>query len=174
MNFHDMGRTFFKKLSGYAYFCCKAEHYATMTIALARHTPEVTETPWERLRRLIDLRRARLDLTLAGVNAVGGPSPKWVHKLATMQGPPTPRMRASMHDLDRALQWPDGTAWSLVQDDRSGWKQELLDDEERALLEVHDEADNFAFVVAARLRAIPEADRYRVMREVLALLDIQQ
>jgi len=143
-----------------------------MTISLARDTSVVNETPWERLRRLIDLRRTRLDLTLAGINAVGGPSPKWVHKLSSMSGQPTPRMRASLHDLDRALQWPEGTSWSLLADDRSAWSQAVLDDEEQSLIELHDQADNFAWVVAVRLRALPESERERKMREILALLDV--
>lgn len=134
----------------------------------------MTETPWERLRRLIDLRRTRLDLTLAGLNAVGGPTPKWVNNLKSLTGPPTPRMRASLHDLDRALQWPDGTSWSLVADDRSSWNETVLKDEESSLVETRDEADNFAWLVAARLRAIPEADRYRVMSEILTILDINR
>lgn len=145
-----------------------------MAMTLSRDTSTVNETPWERLRRLIDLRRTRLDLTLAGVNAVGGPSPKWVHKLTTLEGPPTPRMAASLHDLDRALQWPDGTSWSLVADDRSAWSDELLADEEESLLEIKDDADHFAYVVAARLRALPRDERDRAMVEILAVLGIQR
>ena len=145
-----------------------------MTTTLARDTSTVRETPWERLRRLIDARRMRLDLTLAGVNAVGGPSPKWVHKLTTLEGAPTPRMAASLHDLDRALQWPEGTSWSLVADDRSTWSQELLDDEEVSLLEVKDDSDHFAYVVATRLRAMPREDRDRAMLEILAVLGIRR
>lgn len=141
-----------------------------MSETCVRNTAGVTETPWERLRRLIDLRRARLDLTLAGIDAIGGPSPKWVHKLTTLEGPPTPRMRASLHDLDRALQWPDETSWGLVTVDRSTWTEAMLADEEAALLEVRDEADHFGWLVAARLRALPEADRDRVMAEVLRFL----
>ena len=133
----------------------------------------MTETPWERLRRLIDLRRSRLDLTLAGINAVGGPSPKWVHKLTTMSGTPTPRMRASLHDLDRALQWPDGTSWSLVADDRSSWSEVVLQDEEQSLLEVRDEADHFGWLIAARLRALPEHERHDKMRQLLHVLDME-
>ena len=145
-----------------------------MSTLLSVDTSTVTETPWERLRRLIDARRMRLDLTLAGVNAVGGPSPKWVHKLTSLEGPPTQRMAASLHDLDRALQWPEGTSWSLVADDRSTWSQELLDDEEASLLEVKDDSDHFAYVVATRLCAMPREDRDRAMLEILALLGIRR
>lgn len=145
-----------------------------MATLLARDTAAVTETPWERLRRLIDLRRTRLDLTLAGVNQVGGPSPKWVHKLTQLEGPPSARMAASLHDLDRALQWDDGTSWSIVADDRSDWTDAQFEAEEARLLEQRDEADHFAWLVAARIRAIPEVDRYRVMQEVLAVLDIHR
>jgi hypothetical protein len=134
----------------------------------------VTETQWERLYRLIEQRRLRLDLTLAGIQAVGGPSPKWVQKLRYMEGMPTPRMRASMHDLDRALQWEPGTSWGLVEHDRSRWTPEVLEDEEHSLLELGpDECDNFGFVVAGRLRAIPEGkERDDMMRAVLNLLGV--
>jgi len=145
-----------------------------MSTLLAVDTSTVIETPWERLRRLIDARRTRLDLTLAGINAVGGPSPKWVHKLTTLEGPPTPRMAASLHDLDRALQWPEGTSWSLVADDRSTWAQAILDDEEASLLEVRDDSDHFAYVVATRLRAMPREERDRVMLEILGVLGIRR
>lgn len=145
-----------------------------MTTLSLRHTPDVTETPWERLRRLIDLRRTRLDLTLAGVNAVGGPSPKWVNNLLKLEGPPTTRMRASLHDLDMALQWPDGTSWGLVAEDRSTWSAELLADEERQLVEVHDEPDDFGYVIAHRLRSIPEPRRSALMGQILALLDMDR
>jgi hypothetical protein len=83
-------------------------------------------------------------------------------------------MRRSMDDLDKALQWPDGTSWSLVSEDRSQWSREILEDEERGLLERRDEADHFAFVVAARLRAIPAGvERDDVMRRILAALGIE-
>lgn len=145
-----------------------------MTLTAMRQTPAVTETAWERLYRLVELRRARLGLTLPGVQAVGGPSPKWVQKLRVTTGEPTPRMRLSMLDLDRALQWPEGTTWGLVSDDRSGWSQAILDDEEAQLLDQRDEADHFSYVVAARLRAIPEAQRTEVMRAILDLLDLRR
>lgn len=145
-----------------------------MSQTCERDTAGVTETPWERLRRLIDLRRTRLDLTLAGIDEIGGPSPKWVHKLTTLDGPPTPRMRASLQDLDRALQWPDGTSWGIVAEDRSTWDEAMLRDEDAALLEVRDEADHFGWLVAARIRAWPADDRDRVMREVSRFLGMDQ
>jgi len=106
-----------------------------MTRTVGRHTHAVNETQWDRLRRLVEERRNVLGLTLTSIQAQGGPSPRWVQNLHGMTGTPTPRMRASMLDLDRALQWKDGTSWSLVADDRSGWSDDLLRDEERALLD---------------------------------------
>lgn len=138
-------------------------------------TGVMKESEWERLYRLVELRRARLDLTLNGVQAVGGPSPKWVQNLRGLSGSPSSRMRASMLDLDRALRWEPGTSWGLVAEDRSKWSADRLRDEEEGLLEHGpDEADNFGFVVAARLRAIPEGrERDDVMRRLLAVLDIR-
>lgn len=145
-----------------------------MSTAASGHTSLVTETQWERLRRLIDLRRDRLDLTLAGIHATGGPSPKWVHKLTFLTGPPTERMRASLSDLDKALRWDPGTSWGLVEHDRSGWPEAALEDEEQDLINRMDEANHFGFVVAARLRSYPEGpERDEVMRQVCELLGIE-
>jgi DNA-binding XRE family transcriptional regulator len=100
------------------------------------HTHAVSETQWERLYRLVEQRRRALGLTLPVIQSEGGPSPRWVQNLRTMSGAPSPRMRASLTDLDRALQWPDGTSWSLVADDRSDWTDHVLHDEEEDLLAV--------------------------------------
>jgi hypothetical protein len=147
-----------------------------MTAMCVRDTVRVNETAWERLYRLVELRRAKLDLTLSGLQVVGGPSPKWVQKLRTLSGPPTSRMRASLLDLDRALQWQPGTSWGLVEHDRSQWTEAVLQDEEEQLLEVGpDEADNFGFIVATRLRAIPAGpERDAVMRRILDALGVHR
>jgi len=145
-----------------------------MSALLVGDTLAVTETQWERLHRLIEHRRKILGLTLSGIQTIGGPSPRWVQKLRGMEGRPTDRMRRPMRDLDRVLRWPQDTTWSLVDADRSAWAQELVDDEERELLEAVDEADEIAYVIAARLRAIPAGpERDDVMRRLLAVLDIR-
>jgi hypothetical protein len=138
-----------------------------------RHHEVVIETSWKRLHRIAEARRIRLGLTQAGVRAVGGPSPAWINKLARESGPPSQRHAASLKDLDLALQWPEGTAWGLLTDDRSGWDESLLMDEEHQLVEeTHDEADTFGFLVATRLRAIPKERRDEVMRAILHDLDM--
>ena len=145
-----------------------------MSTLAVRDTRLVTETQWERLYRIVEERRRLVGLTLAGIQAVGGPSPKWVQNLRTMQGGPTNRMRAPMAKLDSALHWPAGTTWGLVADDRSNWSDIVLQDEEAQLLEVVDEVDQFALVVAVRLRAIPEgSERDEAMRRVLDVLDVR-
>lgn len=80
-----------------------------------------------------------------------------------------------MRDLDRALQWKDGTSWNLVDVDRSEWSAALLEDEENDLVNKGpDEADNFGYVVAARLRAIPAGpDRDLAMLRILDILSIE-
>lgn len=120
------------------YFYAQDQPLLAMTTRADGHTCAVIETQWERLYRIVELRRTALDLTLASLQAEGGPSPKWVQKLRTTTGQPTPRMRSSMQSLDRALQWPLGTSWSLVGDDRSAWSDDMLLDEEHALLDVRE------------------------------------
>lgn len=135
----------------------------------------MNETQWQRLYRLIEVRRDRLDLTQAGIQALGGPSPATLRKLPHLTGPPTPRMRPTLSDLDRALRWDVGTSWGLVEHDRSEWSDAVLLDEEESLIDLGpDEADNFAYVVAARIRAIPEGkERDDAMRRVLAALEVE-
>lgn len=53
-------------------------------------------------------------MTLADIQAAGGPSPKWVQNLRRLEGPPTDRMRTPMRRLDAALGWSTGTAWRLA------------------------------------------------------------
>lgn len=145
-----------------------------MGLSGLRDTSCVTETQWERLYRLVEQRRKILGLTLDGVQAVGGPSPRWVQKLRTMSGAPTDRMRRPMRNLDAALHWPQDTTWGLVAHDRSQWAEALLEDEEGSLMEETDEADEFALVVAVRLRAIPAGpERDRVMRQILEALGVR-
>jgi len=145
-----------------------------MTPTCVRDTSCVIETQWERLYRLIQHRRKILGLTLDGIQAVGGPSPRWVQKLRAMEGEPTERMRSPMRRLDKALRWPEDTTWNLVALDRSAWADIVLEDEEAQLMDRVDEADEFAFVVAARLRAIPAGNRRdEIMRRILDLLDVR-
>ena len=169
-------KSFGQKSGRVAYFFGQKAHYRFMTTVCARDTVRVNETAWERLYRLIELRRAQLDLTLSGLQVVGGPSPKWVQKLRALTGPPTSRMRASLLDLDRALQWEPGTSWGLVEHDRSDWSDALLEDEEQSLLNVGpDEADNFGYIVAARVRAIPAGpERDGAMRQILGILGVHR
>lgn len=144
-----------------------------MSATCVRNTSCVTETQWERLYRLIQRRRKILGFTLEGIQAIGGPSPRWIQKLKSMEGEPTDRMRRPMRNLDKAMNWPQDTAWGLVTDDRSSWSDVILQDEEESLMDRVDEAEQFAFVVAARLRAVPEgARRDELMRRILEVLDV--
>jgi len=164
-----------QKVSAEAYFLDSHTYQAGMSTSPSVDTLAVRETQWERLYRLVELRRDRLDLTQAGIQAIGGPSPAWLRKLPNMVGEPTSRMRSTLTDLDRALQWDVGTSWGLVAHDRSAWSEEVLEDEEHSLVELGpDDCDHFGYVVAARLRAIPEGrERDSAMRQVLSALDIR-
>lgn len=166
---HPIWGVFVKK----AYFLAQETHHVGMTTLAVRDTSPVTENPWERLSRLVERRRKILGLTLAGVQAVGGPSPRWVQKMRENEGAPTDRMRRPLRMLDLALRWPEDTSWNLVALDRTGWVDEVLEDEEEQLMESVDEADELAYVVAHRIRAIPRGPlRDEAMRRVLAALDV--
>jgi len=117
------------------------------------------ETPWLRLRRLVDERRHVIGMTLAQIQAAGGPSPKWVNKLTGLSGEPTPRMRRSMLALDGAMGWEPDSSWRIA----SG---ELT---EPAL--APDPVGEFAQVLARHIRKLPPDDQRRAIREVLDSLD---
>jgi len=145
-----------------------------MTSLAVRNTSAMTETPWDRLHRLIERRRKVLGLTLEGIQVAGGPSPRWVQKLRGMSGPPSDRMRRPMRKLDAALVWPEGTSWGLVAEDRSAWSEMVLTDEEEQLMEAVDEAAEFGLAVTMRLRAIPAgAERDDLMRQIASLLGME-
>ena len=148
-----------------------------MTLDSVRDTFAVTtdETQWQRLHRIVERRRRDvLGLTQEGLNLAGAPTPRWVLDLQTREGAPTHRMRTPLRKLDVALGWPEGTSWGLVADDRSGWSEALLLDEEEQLMETADEASEMAKVVELRLRAIPAGEeRDAAMRHVLAALDVE-
>jgi len=145
-----------------------------MTLTGVRDTLRVTETQWERLYRLVERRRKVLGLTLDGLQAIGGPSPRWVQKLRGLSGEPTDRMRRPMRNLDAALGWRQDTTWDLVAHDRSAWSEVVLQDEEEQLMEQVDEADEFVLVVASRLRALPAGPvRDEAMRRILDALDVR-
>jgi hypothetical protein len=144
-----------------------------MSAQLTCHDWRVTENPWHRLHRIVESRRINtLDITLTTIQAQGGPSPKWVQNLLLQEGEPTPRQRSKLAALDKVMHWPVGTSWGLVADDRSDWSSEVLEDEERQLIEEqNDEVDAFVFALNYRLRAMPDDERDRVMRAILAMTD---
>jgi len=145
-----------------------------MSQTAVRDTSLVTETQWARLHRLMTRRRKILGYTLEGLQKVGGPSPKWVNNLKTMDGEATDRMRTPMRKLDAALHWPQDTSWNLVTHDRAGWTDELLRDEEESLMDRVDEVDEFLLVIGARLRSMPAGVRRdESMRRVLEVLEIR-
>lgn len=143
-----------------------------MSTDVVCHDWAVTENQWHRLHRLVEARRTVLDITLAALQAQGGPSPKWVQNLLAQEGEPTPRQRRGLAALDRVMHWPVGTSWGLVADDRSTWSADVLEDEEHQLVhEQLDDVDAFTFQLNFRLRAYPEDERDRIMRAILALVD---
>ena len=150
--------------------------HVVMTSPALRNTRDVTdETQWERLFRIVERRRKEvLGLTQEGLHVAGAPTPRTVQDLRTRTGEPTHRMRTPLRKLDVALGWPEGTSWGLVADDRSGWSEAILRDEEEQLMEMTDEASRFAKIVEFRLRAIPSGpERDAAMRRALAALEVE-
>lgn len=162
-----------KKVSADAYFPVPTDHYTGMSLCCVRDTAGMAETPWERLSRLVDLRRHVIGLTLDGIQAVGGPSAKSVQKLRMYDGPPSGRMRPTLRRLDAALRWPHDTSWGIASGERDHWSAEMLEDEDRSLVERVDESEEFSFVVAARLRALPDVERVDAMRQIGAILHLE-
>lgn len=150
-----------------------------MTTDTLRHTFAVTqqkrETQWERLFRLVERRRKDvLGLTQEGLHVAGAPTPRTVQDLRTRTGEPTHRMRTPLRKLDIALGWPEGTCWGLVADDRSSWSEDVLLDEEEALMDLTDDADQLGKIVVLRVRAIPAGPkRDAAMQRVLSALEIE-
>ena len=123
---------------------------------------------------MITRRRKILGYTLEGLQAIGGPSPKWVNNLKTAEGEPTARTRTMMRKTDAALHWPLDTSWDLVTKDRSTWDEFLLRDEEQSLMESVDEVDEFLLVIGARLRSMPAGTRRdESMRRILEVLEVR-
>lgn len=137
----------------------------------------MNESQWERLYRLAEARRSQLGLARNGLQERGGPSTEWVRNLKERTGFPSPRMRASLDGLDRALEWTVGTSWSLVTEDRADWSPETLASEEHDLVrgagdpETETELGHFATTVSAALRSMHPERREAVMQDILRLLD---
>lgn len=142
-------------------------------VAISHDADVTTENPWARLHRIAEARREHLHLTQEGVQNIGGPSPAWLQKLPSVTGAPSVRHANPLRRLDAALRWPEGTALGLVRDDRSGWSDEVLADEEHDLIEAHDVIDEFLLIVGNRLRSLPEGERKDRMSAILDTLAIE-
>ena len=95
----------------------------------------MNENAWQRLSRIVYARMDHLGITQADLTRLGGPSPAWVRKLKATTGQPSSRHTRSLRELSVALGWDADTARSLLVDDRSGWSEAVLADEETALVE---------------------------------------
>lgn len=139
----------------------------------------MNESSWKRLHRIIEERRSRLGYTRNGLQAVGGPSSETLRALRDREGPPSIRQRASIDDLDEPLGWPDGTAWSLAVDDRSGWSAQMLADEEESLINGPSlsSAENtmraFQTQVLSKLRAMNPVDAELAMIQIARIVGIE-
>ncbi len=130
------------------------------------------ETPWARLRRIADARMRRLGLTQTSLHAAGGPSVPWMTRLPHIQGDPGVRYVATMAKLDHGLRWPEGTSFGLVADDRTDWATDILEDEERGLVDMSDVNSNFAWLVETRLSAMPVDAAESMRRQIAALMGL--
>ena len=138
----------------------------------------MNESQWERLYRLVEARRSHLGLARNGLQERGGPSTELVRRLKDRQGTPSPRMRRSLDDLDKSLEWTVGTSWSLVTEDRDGWSRETLASEEHELVRgqgdpaTETDLSHFGTLVLAALRAMDPERREAAMSGITRLLGI--
>ena len=116
----------------------------------------MNENPWQRLSRIAYARMDHLGMTQADLTSVGGPSPAWVRKLKATTGHPSSRHTRSLRDLSVALGWEPDQARSLLVDDRKGWSDDVLQDEETALIE-----DGHAPARTADPRPVSVVSRFR-------------
>lgn len=121
------------------------------------------------MHKIVKARAKHLGLTMTSVQAVGGPSPAWIHKLPHESGMPSTRHAKSLRDLDRALRWREGTSWGLLADDRTDWTPEVLRDEEVSLINAADRISNALWLLEQRLRSMPDAEADDLIREFLRM-----
>ena len=124
------------------------------------------ESPWERLQRIAKARLRHLGIKQQKLPERGGPSLSWLMKLNENEGPPSGRHTDYLSRLDRALEWPAGTSWSMVNDDRSDWSDDILEDEENSLVFRRSEVDAFLFMVGLTLRGMPDDERDSAMSDI--------
>lgn len=136
-----------------------------------------TETPWQRLSRLAYARIDQLGITQYDLEHVyGGPSGAWLRKLKNETGPVSSRQTRALRKLSEALGWKPDTARSLLVEDRSDWAPEILAAEEHelvygdALTGTEQRIRDFATMVQARLRMLPEDEATERMRQIMAML----
>jgi hypothetical protein len=103
---------------------------------MLRQDGAMNENPWTRLSRITYARLDHLGIDQGELHAHhGGPSPAWVRRIKTHTGAPSPKSKKSLRELSLSLGWPEGTARSLLTDDRSDWTARQLRDEENDLIE---------------------------------------
>jgi hypothetical protein len=145
----------------------------TMTACVRNDEPVTSnETVWQRLHRIAEARRKHLRLTQPGVRAAGGPSIAWQAKLPYKTEEPSPRHVEALDNLDKALRWRAGTSWRLLTEDRSGWSEDVLLDEEESLVNEPDRVALMAFMVEQRLNAVDEVERERLIKAVARTLGL--
>lgn len=138
----------------------------------------MNESSWKRLHRIAEARRSRLGISRSGLKSMGGPSSETMRALPLREGAPSIRQRASLAELDGPLGWPEGTAWGLVAQDRSDWSEDMLTDEEDALVNgpslspAENDLRNFGTMMLARLRAMSDEDAKAAMTQIARIVGI--
>jgi hypothetical protein len=101
-----------------------------------RQDGAMNENPWTRLSRITYARLDHLGIDQEELHALhGGPSSAWVRRIKTHSGAPSAKTNKSLRQLSLSLGWTEGTARSILTDDRSDWTARQLQDEENDLIE---------------------------------------
>jgi hypothetical protein len=102
---------------------------------MLRQDGAMNENPWTRLSRITYARLDHLGIDQGELHAHhGGPSPAWVRRIKTYTGAPSAKSNKALRSLSLALGWSEGTARSILTDDRSDWSEDLLAAEEHDLI----------------------------------------
>ena len=100
-----------------------------------RQDGAMNENPWTRLSRITYARLDHLGIDQGELHAHrGGPSPAWVRRIKTYTGAPSAKSNKALRSLSLSLGWSEGTARSILTDDRSDWSDDLLAAEEHDLI----------------------------------------
>jgi hypothetical protein len=144
-----------------------------------------TSTAWHRLHEIAEKRLGQLGIPKGDLPQYGGPSPSWFRGMKDNEGLPSIRQKPSLDELDRALSWPTNTSWNFLRDDRVGWSEAMLEDEEDRLVHAdaptpsgngltvdEQEIRHFATMLQIKLRHMSPESAASLMSDINRLADL--